>query len=145
MFIYLYSIQKATHVAKTPLQGIILITIGNGLNSFTLAGLTVSQVKNIACILVKFTGQYNLTNKRSLILCTLKKIIKVGYCSTIQWLNFWSWQFSRNDPSHCRFDINGMGLGFYREKLEYYMEYCLSFVFYRRFCIFNFGRRKSCY
>ncbi|RGB42532.1 major facilitator superfamily domain-containing protein [Rhizophagus diaphanus] len=34
----------ATHVAKTPLQGIILITIGNGLNSFTLAGLTVSQL-----------------------------------------------------------------------------------------------------
>ncbi|GBB86315.1 hypothetical protein RclHR1_12740001 [Rhizophagus clarus] len=34
----------ATHVAKTPLQGIIFITIGNGLNSFTLVGLNVSQL-----------------------------------------------------------------------------------------------------
>jgi len=34
----------ATYVAKTPLQGIIFITIGTGLNSFALAGLTVSQL-----------------------------------------------------------------------------------------------------
>ncbi|RIA92786.1 major facilitator superfamily domain-containing protein [Glomus cerebriforme] len=34
----------ATHIAKTPLQSIILIAIGTGLNSFTLAGLTVSQL-----------------------------------------------------------------------------------------------------
>ncbi|RIA95328.1 major facilitator superfamily domain-containing protein [Glomus cerebriforme] len=34
----------ATYVAKTPLQGIILIAIGTGLDSFTLAGSIVSQL-----------------------------------------------------------------------------------------------------
>ncbi|CAB4480159.1 unnamed protein product [Rhizophagus irregularis] len=34
----------ATYVAKTPLQGIILISIGTGLNSFSIAGVKISQL-----------------------------------------------------------------------------------------------------
>ncbi|CAG8505925.1 9576_t:CDS:2 [Cetraspora pellucida] len=34
----------AVYLASTPLQGIILITIGLGLNSFTIAGVSVSQL-----------------------------------------------------------------------------------------------------
>ncbi|CAG8494124.1 20497_t:CDS:2 [Cetraspora pellucida] len=36
--------REAVYLASTPLQGIILITIGLGLNSFTIAGVSVSQL-----------------------------------------------------------------------------------------------------
>lgn len=45
LFIYIMCLKKATYVAKTPLQGIILISIGTGLNSFSIAGVKISQVR----------------------------------------------------------------------------------------------------
>jgi hypothetical protein len=46
LFIYIICVwKKATYVAKTPLQGIVLISIGTGLGSFAIAGFTISQVR----------------------------------------------------------------------------------------------------